>query len=132
MRSVIISSVLLIILIVAIAVNAYYINKISTEMLDLVFSLPSEYEYINGLDETEVEKYKTEINKLSSKWVENSFRISLVTRYSDFERVNSAVYSLKEYFFAEHYADYAAARQKLIAALEKQKQNELPIFENIF
>ena len=132
MRSVIISSVLLIILIAAIAANAYYINSVSTEMLDLTFALPSEYGYINSLGETEIEKYKTEINKLAAKWEKNAFRISLVSRNSDFERINSAVYSLKEYFFAEHYADYATARKKLIAALEKQKNNELANFENIF
>jgi len=132
MRAVIISSSLLVILIIAIAVNAYYINSVSTEMLDLTFSLPSEYDYMNNLDENEIEKYKTEINKLTAKWEKNSSRISLVSRYSDFERVNSSIYSMKEYFFAEQYADYAASRKKLIAALEKQKHNELPVFENIF
>jgi len=132
MRSVIISSALLIILITAISINAYYVNSVSTEMLDLTFALPSEHEYINRLDETDIEKYKTEINKLAAKWEKNSFNISLVIRYTDFERVNSAVYSLKEYFFAGYYADYITARKKLVAALEKQKQNELPIFENIF
>ena len=132
MRSVIISSVLLVILIIAISVNAYYVNSVSTEMLDLIFALPSEYNYINSLDEQEIEKYKTEINKLAAKWEKNSLRINLVARFTDFERINSAVYSLKEYFFAGYYADYAAARKKLIAALEKQKQNELPILENIF
>jgi len=85
-----------------------------------------------NLSDGEIEKYKTEINKLAAKWEKNSMRISLVSRYSDFERVNSAVYSVKEYFFAGYYADYAAARKKLIAALEKQKQNELPVLENIF
>ena len=132
MRSVIISSALLLILIVVISINAYYVNSVSTEMLDLAFSLPSEYDYINSLNEQDIEKYKTEINKLAAKWEKNAMKISLVSRYSDFERVNSAVYSLKEYFFAGYYADYTAARKKLIAALEKQKQNELPIFENIF
>ena len=132
MRSVIISSALLLLLIIAISINAYYVNSISTEMLDLTFALPSEYDYISSLDDNEIEKYKTEINKLAAKWEKNSFRISLVIKYTDLERVNSAVYSLKEYFFAGYYADYATARKKLIAALEKQKQNELPIFENIF
>jgi len=101
-------------------------------MLDMTFALPSEYDYINSLDEKDIEKYKTEINKLAAKWEKNAFRLNLVSKYSDFERVNSAVYSLKEYFFAGYYADYTAARKKLIAALEKQKQNELPILENIF
>ena len=132
MRSVIISSALLIILITAISINAYYVNSVSTEMLDLTFALPSEYEYINSLDEKDIEKYKANINKLTAKWEKNSFNIGLVSRYADFERVNSAVFSLKEYFFAGYYADYITARKKLIAALEKQKQNELPILENIF
>ena len=132
MRSVIISSVLLVILVAAISANAYYVNSISTEMLDLIFALPSEYDYINSLDEDDIEKYKIEINKLTAKWEQNSLRINLVSRFTDFERINSAVYSLKEYFFAGYYADYAASRKKLIAALEKQKQNELPILENIF
>jgi len=101
-------------------------------MLDLTFALPSEYFYINGLDETEIEKYKTEINKIEEKWAKNAMRISYVARHSDFDKVNSAVYSLKEYFFAGQYADYITARKNLIAALEKQKRNELPIFENIF
>ena len=132
MRAVIISSALLLILIIAIAINAYYINSVSTEILDLTFALPSEYYYINSLDETEIEKYKTEINKIEEKWIKNSQRISYVSRYSDFDNVNTAVYSLKEYFFAGQYADYITARKKLIAALEKQKRNELPLIENIF
>jgi len=154
MRSVIISSALLLILIIAISINAYYINSVSTEMLDLTFALPSEYGYLNSLEEKDIEKYKTEINKLAAKWEKNSFKISFVTKYSDFERINTALYSLKEYFFAGkyadfergnsavyslkgyffagYYADYATARKRLIAALEKQKQNELPILENIF
>ena len=132
MRSVIISSALLIVLIVAISINAYYVNSVSTEMLDLTFGLPSEFDYINGLDEPDIEKYKAEINKLAAKWEKNSAQISYVSRYADFERVNTALYSMKEYFFAGQYADYAAARKRLIAALEKQKQNELPVLENVF
>ena len=132
MRSVIISSVLLVIMIVAIAINAYYINSVSTEMLDMIFALPSEYFYITGLDETETEKYKTEINKIEEKWAKNSLRISYVARYSDFDNVNTALNSLKEYFFAGEYAQYLTARKKLISALEKQKRNELPLWENIF
>jgi len=124
--------VLLVILVAAISANAYYINAVSTEMLDLTFALPSEYFYIKNLDETEIEKYKAEINKLAAKWEKNSSRISLVSRYSDFERVNAAIYSIKEYFFSEHYAEYITSRKKLIFALEKQKQNELAVFENIF
>ena len=132
MRSVIISSALLLVLIIAIAANAYYINSISTELLDLAFSLPSEYDYILNLDDYETEEYKTTINKLAAKWEKNSFRINLVSRYSDYERINTSVNSLKEYFFAGQYADYTAERKKLIAALEKQKHNELAKFENIF
>jgi len=101
-------------------------------MLDLIFALPSEYDYINSLDEDDIEKYKIEINKLTAKWEQNSLRINLVSRFTDFERINSAVYSLKEYFFAGYYADYLTSRKRLISALEKQKQNELPILENIF
>jgi|GEM_PF-1996514 len=132
MRSVIISSVLLLILIIGISANAYYVNSVSTEMLDLAFALPSEYNYIISLDEENIEKYKTEINKLTAKWEKHALKINLVSKYSDFERVNSAIYSLKDYFFTGYYEDYAVARKKLIAALEKQKQNELPVLENIF
>jgi len=132
MRSVIISSTLLFILIIAISINAYYINSISTEMLDLTFSLPSEYDYINNLNDTDIEKYKTQINKLTAKWEKNAAKISLTTKYTDFERINSSIYALKEYFFTGYYTDYAVCREKLISALEKQKQNELPIPENIF
>ncbi|MCL2095857.1 MAG: DUF4363 family protein [Oscillospiraceae bacterium] len=132
MRSVIISAALMILIIAAISVNSYYINSVSTEMLNLTFALPSEYNYIDNLDEKNIEKYKTEINKLEVKWEKNASRISYVSKYSDFERVNTALYNLKEYFFAGEYAEYAAARKRLIAALEKQKQNELPLLENIF
>jgi len=132
MRAVIISVALMVILIIAVSTDAYYVNSLSTEMLDIVFSLPSEYDYINSLDEKEIEKHKTEINKLAAKWEQNSLHINLVTRFTDYERLNSATYSLKEYFFAGYYADYLTERKKLIAALEKQKQNELPILENIF
>ena len=132
MRSVIISSVLLLILIIGISANAYYVNSVSTEMLDMVFALPSEYNYIINLDEKDIEKYKTEINKLTAKWEKNALRLNLVTKYSDFERINTALSSLKEYFFTGYYTEYAAARKRLIAALERQKQNELPILENIF
>jgi hypothetical protein len=132
MRSVIISSALLLVLVVSIAANAYYINSISTEMLDLTFALPSDYGYMADLGDSEREEYKTAINKLLAKWEKNAFRISLVSRYSDYERINSSVHSLKEYFFAGQYAEYASERKKLIAALEKQKNNELAKFENIF
>jgi len=132
MRSVIISSALMLILIIAIALNAYYVNSISTEMLDMTFGLPSEYNYIINLDETEIEKYKAEINKLAATWEKHSLRLNFVSKYSDFERINTAIYSLKEYFFTGQYTDYAATRKRLISALEKQKQNELPILENIF
>jgi len=132
MRSVIISSVLLLILIIGISANAYYVNSVSTEMLDMVFALPSEYNYIINLDEKDIEKHKTEINKLTAKWEKNALRLNLVTKYSDFERINTALSSLKEYFFTGYYTEYAAARKRLIAALERQKQNELPILENIF
>ena len=131
MRSVIISSVLLAILITAISVNAYYINSVSTELLDMIFFLPSEYNYINSLDETETEMLKTEINKIVEKWEENSLKISLSAKYSDYERIYSALYSMKDHFFAGYYGDYIVSRKKLIAALEKQKHNELPNFENI-
>ena len=132
MRSVVISSILLAILIISIAVNAYYINAVSTELLDMTFSLPSEYNYINSLSPSEIEQCKTDINKLAVKWEKNSLKIGLVSKYPDFERVNASLYSLKEYFFAGAYADYIAARQRLISALEKQKHNELPNLENIF
>ncbi|MCL2772063.1 MAG: DUF4363 family protein [Oscillospiraceae bacterium] len=132
MRSVIISSLLLIILIISIGVNAYYVNSVSTEMLDMTFSLPSEYNYINSLSKEKIEICKTDINKLIAKWEKNSLKISLAAKYSDFERVNTAVYSLRDYFFSEYYGDYIAARKRLIAALEKQKHNELPNWENIF
>ena len=132
MRSVIISSALLLVLIIVISVNSYYVNSVSTEMLDMTFALPSEYDYISNLDEKDIEKYKTDINKLTAKWEEHALRINLVSKYSDFERINTAIHSMKDYFFAGYYADYASARKRLIAALEKQKQNELPVFENIF
>ena len=131
-KSVVISSVLMIILIVAISFNAYYINSVSTELLDIIFSLPSEYQYIITLEEAELEEFKSDINTLSATWEKNSRRICAVTRYSDFERVNSSIYGLKEYFFAENYSQYLTERKKLIAALEKQKNNEIPSFENIF
>ena len=132
MRSVVISSVLLILLIILISVNAYYINSVSTEMLDIIFSLPSEFNYINNLNKKDIEKFKNEINKLAAKWEKHAFRISLVSKYSDFERVETNIYNLKEYFFTGNYADYAAVRKRLISALEKQKQNELPVLDNIF
>jgi len=132
MRSVIISSALLIIMIIAIAVNSYYINSISTELLDMVFALPSEYNYIINLDKQEFEDFKSDINKIAAEWEKNARRICAVTRYSDFERTNTAVFSLKEYFFAENYSEYLTMRKKLITALEKQKVNEMPNLENIF
>jgi hypothetical protein len=132
MRSLIISAVLLVLLIIAIAVNSYYINSLSAELLDMVFTLPSETGYIKRLSELEIETIKSEINKISAKWEKNSARILLTARYSDCERINLQIIEVKEYFFAEYYADYLAARKKLIAALEKQKQNEMPGFDNIF
>ena len=132
MRSVIISVILLAIMIIAIAVNSYYINSVSTELLDMIFALPSEYNYIINLDEQELENFKSDINKISAEWEKNAGRICAVMRYSDFERTNNAVYSLKEYFFAESYAEYLVTRKKLITALEKQKVNEMPNLENIF
>ena len=122
----------MLVLILAIAANAYYVNSLSTDMLDMTFALPAEFEYLCNLDEKDIQKYKTDINKLTAKWEDHALRINLVSKYSDFERINTAVYSLKDYFFAGYYADYAAARKRLIAALEKQKQNELPVLENIF
>ena len=131
-KSVIIASALLIIMIIAIAGNAYYIHTVSTGLLDMVFALPSEYNYINNLDAQEIENLKSDINKIAAKWEKNARRICAVTRYSDFERVNSQISGLKEYFFAWNYSEYLAARKKLIAALEKQKLNEVPNLENIF
>ena len=121
----------MIILIIAISANAYYVNSLSTELLDMIFLLPGEYNYINSLSGEEIESLKSEINIIAAKWDKNAFRINLVSRYSDFDRTNSAVYALKEYFFAGYYADYIVARKKLISALEKQKHNELPNLENI-
>jgi len=132
MRSVIISVILLVVMIIAIAINSYYINSVSTELLDMIFALPSEYKYIINLDEQELENFKSDINKIAAEWEKNARRICAVTRYSDFERTNTAVYGLKEYFFAENYAEYLVTRKKLIAALEKQKVNEIPNLENIF
>ena len=131
MRSVIISSVLLVILIVAISANAYYVNSLSTELLDMIFLLPSEYNYIYSLNDDEIEALKSEVNKIYAKWEKNAVKLTLVSRYTDFIRTNSAMYSLKEYFFAGYYADYLVARKNLIAALEKQKLNELPNLENV-
>ena len=132
MRSVIIASALLVIMITGIAFNAYYINSVSTELLDMIFALPSEHNYINNLSEQELEQFKSEINKIAAEWEKNSGRICAVTRYSDYERINIAVYGLKEYFFAGNYSEYLMARKKLITALEKQKHNEMPNIENIF
>lgn len=131
MRSVIISASLLTLLSVGIIFNSYYINSISTELLDMVFSLPSDYEYMKNLDRKEIERFKTEINQIIDKWEKNLFRISLVTKYQDFERINLAIYSLKDYFFSEYYEHYIFSRNKLIIALEKQKHNELANLENI-
>ena len=131
MRSVIISSVLLVILIIAISINAYFVNSFSTELLDMIFLLPGEYNYIYSLNDEEIEALKTEINKIAAKWEKNSVKINLVSKYSDFERTNSSMYALKEYFFSGYYADYLVARKRLIAALEKQKHNELPNLDNI-
>jgi hypothetical protein len=124
--------VLFAILIIAIAVNSYYINSVSTELLDMIFALPSEYNYIINLDAAELEDFKTKINKIEAEWEKNAHRICAVTRYSDFERTNSCVYNLKAYFFSEDYSEYLAARKRLITALEKQKVNEMPNLENIF
>jgi hypothetical protein len=82
MRSVIISSALFIILVIAIAVNSYYINSVSTELLDMIFALPSEYNYIIKLGERELEGFKSEINKIEAEWEKNSGRICAVTRWS--------------------------------------------------
>lgn len=131
-KSVITASALLIILITVIIANSYYINAVSTELLDMVFALPSEYGYINDLGAAELENFKSDINKIADKWEKNSGRICAVTRYSDYERINIAVYGLKEYFFAGNYSEYLMARKKLITALEKQKHNEMPNIENIF
>jgi len=131
-KSVIISSVLMVVLIVAVAFNAYYINRVSTELLDMLFALPSEYGHITSLEEAELEGFKSDINIIAVTWEKNSPRICAVTRYSDFERVNSAVYGLREYFFSGNYSQYLTERRKLITALEKQKNNEMPNFENIF
>ena len=131
-KSVIISGILMLVLIIAISFNAYYINNVSTELLDMIFALPSEYGYIVTLEEAELENFKSDINKIALTWEKNSRRICAVTRYSDFERVNSAIYGLKEYFFAENYSQYLTERKKLISALERQKNNEMPSFENIF
>jgi len=98
----------------------------------MIFALPSEYNYIINLNTKELENFKSEINKIAAEWMQHSRRICAVTRYSDFERTNTAIHNLKEYFFAGNYAEYLATRKKLIAALEKQKVNELPNLENIF
>ena len=131
MRSVIISVSLFTLLSVFIIFNAYYINSMSTELLDLIFSVPSDYEYLINLDTAEFEKYKAKINQIVDKWEKNAFRVSLVTKYQDFERINLGVYSLKNYFFSGSYDNYMLTRDKLIIALEKQKQNELANLENI-
>ena len=131
MRSVRISVSLLLLLCVFIIFNAYYINSLSTELLDMIYSLPSDYNYIMDLDAAQYEQYKSKINQIADKWERNALRVSLVTKYQDFERVNLGVYSLKDYFFAQSYIDYILARDKLIIALEKQKQNELANLENI-
>ena len=132
MRSVRISVILLAVMITAIIFNSYYINSVSTELLDMIFALPSEYNYIINLDEQELEDFKSDINKITAEWEKNARRICAVTRYSDFEKTNTAVYNLKEYFFAGSYAEYLTSRRKLITALEKQKVNEMPNLENIF
>jgi len=131
MRSVIISGSLLLLLAVFIIFNAYYINSLSTELLDMIYSLPSDYEYITNLTAAEFEGYKVKINQIVNKWEKNMFKVSLVTKYQDFERVNINIYSLKSHFFIESYDNYILTRDKLIVALERQKQNELANLENI-
>ena len=131
MRSVIISGSLLLLLAVFIIFNAYYINSLSTELLDMIYSLPSDHEYITNLTSAEFEVYKVKINQIVNKWEKNMFKVSLVTKYQDFERVNINIYSLKSYFFIESYDNYILTRDKLITALERQKQNELANLENI-
>jgi len=131
MRSLIISVSLLALLSIFIISNAYFINSMSTELLDIIYSLPSDYNYIKNLDTAEFENYKAKINQIVDKWEKKAFRVSLVTKYTDFERVNLGVYSLRDYFFTEYFEDYILTRDKLIIALEKQKQNELANLENI-
>lgn len=131
MRSVIISGILLAVLAIAITFNAYYINSTATELLDMIFELPSDYEYVKNLDKSGIEKYKSQINDIVHKWEKHAFKISLVTKYQDFERVNLAIYSLKNYFSMEYYENYIVTRENLIIALEKQKHNELANLENI-
>ena len=132
MRSVIIAAAMLAVMITGIAVNSYYINSVSTELLDMIYALPSEYNHIISLGARELEDFKSDINEITAKWQKNVRRICAVTHYSEFARTNTAVYNLREYFFAESYAEYLAARVQLIAALEKLKVNEMPNLENIF
>lgn len=132
MRSLRISCALLAALIIFIGFNSYYINSFSSAMLDRLYMLPCDPDTLKESEKLTFERVKADINAILQEWENHSARLGFSVRFSDFERVNVALISMREYFFAKRYADYTVMRLRAIIALEKQKQNELPNFDNIF
>lgn len=132
MKSVIISGTLIAITIVAIIINAIYMYNFSTDMLNIVFSLPSEMSSIEEMSGNELEECKQKINKVKKDWEDNTFYITFISKFSEFEKTNNCVINLREYFFSGEYGLYLSERLALIQRIEKQKHNEIPNIENIF
>lgn len=132
MRSVVISGTLIGITVISIILNAVYMYNFSTNLLDIVFSLPSEISSIEEMSENEIEECKQKINKIKKDWEDNTFYNTFISKFGEFEKTNTCVTNLREYFFSGEYGLYLAERLALIQRIEKQKHNEIPNIENIF
>lgn len=132
MKSVVISGTILAITVLAIIINAVYMYNFSTGLLDIVFSLPSEISSIEEMSGKEFEECKQKINKVKKEWEDNTFYITFISKFGEFEKTYNCVTNLREYFFSGEYGLYLCERLALIQRIEKQKHNEIPNIENIF
>ena len=131
MRSLISAGCFIFIMLFLIIINSYYVNKSSTELLDMIYSLPSDAGDLNNADAAEFLAFRVRINEIVTAWEKFERHLKFVARYSDYEKIHTALLSLRDCFESGDAGGYLSARSKLITALERQKSNELPSLDNI-
>ena len=131
MKSTVIAGVLVGLMLIVMSINAIFINALANDILNHVYSLPSDANDEIFSNDEKREQIKKSINELHYKWQKNEFAVSLTMPYSELERIKTAIDLMRSYFFNENLSEYLAARMRLINALERLKHNELPSIENI-
>ncbi len=128
MKSVILSTVLLIVLIIfCMFVKTHTLDRIDAlyEMTDALPTTPKEYQSDHAV-------YRDTAQRIGEDWSDAVGYLSYVCGYSALNRADEAVWNLYAAVRAEDWSTAIAARYQLLDALRRMRELETVTFSSVF